>query len=328
MKVLITGAGGFIGSHLVNSQLNRGNFVRAVDLDLRRLNRAEQDPRLEKIQGDVTDPGLVRNLVDEVDIVYHLASAHLDTRIPEADYRRVNVAGTQILLQAAMQAGVRRFVHCSSVGVIGDVKNPPADETTDCRPTNIYEQTKLEGEEAAVGFARQNGFPVVIARPAWVYGPHCPRTEKLLRAISKGRFLFFGSGENLRHPIYVNDAVRGLELCAEPGSRTGEVYIIAGEIPVQVVDLVALISQELGVRPPRFRLPVAVGRGGAAVLELVYQLTGGQPPFTRRSLDFFVKNNAYDTGKAQRELGFRPRADLRAGIRETIEWWKSNGEKT
>jgi len=323
MKVLITGAGGFIGSHLVDSQLEKGNFVRAVDLHVERLSHVANHPSLEIILGDITAPDLARELPKEVEAVYHLASAHLDVSLSDEHYRHVNVGGTLGLLDAAKSAGVRRFVHCSSVGVIGDVEQPPADETSPCRPTNIYEQTKLEGEQAALEFARRTGFPVVVARPAWVYGPRCPRTEKLFRAIARGRFPIFGSGRNLRHPIYVVDAVHGLELCAQGDEAVGEVYILAGKEPVRVVDLVSMISQELGVSPPKLHLPIALGKWGGAALEMAFKPLGRQPPFSRRSVDFFVKHNAYSIAKACRELSFQPQVNLRTGIQKTIHWQAS-----
>jgi nucleoside-diphosphate-sugar epimerase len=320
VKVLITGAGGFIGSHLVDSQLDKGNDVRAVDLDLNRLSHVAGQPNLETIQVDITGLEQAKKLVDGIDVVYHLASAHLDVRLSSDDYRRVNVGGSLGLLQAARQAGVRRFVHCSSVGVIGNVEIPPADETTACQPTNIYEKTKLEGEQAVLEFARQNAYPVVVARPAWVYGPRCPRTDKLLRTIAKGRFLIFGSGKNMRHPIYISDAVRALELCAEVENIAGEVYIIAGADPVQVAELVNVISQELGASSPKLHLPITFGLWGGMTLELVFKLIKRPPPFSRRSVDFFLKHNAYDISKARRELGFQPEVDLVNGIRKTIDW--------
>lgn len=323
MKVLITGAGGFIGSHLVDSQLDAGNFVRAVDLHLNRLEQAANHPLIEVIQGDMTDPTLARGLMEGVSVVYHLASAHLDVSLSDEHYRRVNVTGTLGLLEAAQEAGVARFVHCSSVGVIGDVQNPPADETSPCHPTNIYEQTKLEGERAALEFWDRNGFPVVVVRPAWVYGPRCPRTQKLFRGIATGHFPIFGDGQNLRHPVYISDVVKGLELSAQVAQIDGEVYIIAGNEPVRVVDLVNMISQELGVNPPRLKLPISLGRLGGAMLESVFKPLRKQPPFSRRSIDFFLKDNAYDISKSRRALGFQPQVDLRTGIQNVIRWQDS-----
>jgi nucleoside-diphosphate-sugar epimerase len=320
MKVLITGAGGFIGSHLVDSQLEKGHDVRAVDLYVDRLSHHRDHARLEIIKGDITDPQLVQRLVPGIEVIYHLASAHLDVSLSDEHYRKVNVSGTLSLVEAASKAGVRRFVHCSSVGVTGNVDKPPVDESYSSPPTNIYERTKLEGERAALEFAAGSGFPLVVARPAWVYGPRDPRTQKLFRTISKGRFLIFGSGQNWRHPVYVSDAVLGLELCAQAEGACGEVYIIAGSQPAQVVDLIRLISNELGVSPPRIHLPLVLGKLGGVSLEAIFKLLGKQPPFSRRSLDFFQKNNAYDIGKARRELGYQPQVDLPTGIRHMVRW--------
>ena len=320
MNALITGGGGFIGSHLVDSQLALGHRVRTVDLQAERLAHVVHHPDLEVVVGDIRDQALMQGLVEGIDVVYHLASAHLDVTLSHAHYWAVNVEATTNLLQVAHQAGVQRVVHCSSVGVIGDVKNPPADENSACHPTNIYEWTKLAGEQAALQFAGKTGFPIVVARPAWVYGPSCPRTQKLFRTIGKGQFVMFGNGRTLRHPIYVSDAVRGLELCAETESVTGQVYIIAGKKPVTIETLVRMIAEVLEVRPPAVRLPVSVGKTAGHALQLAFGLLGRQPPFSRRSLDFFLKDNAYDISKAECELGFHPRVDLRAGLIETLHW--------
>ena len=320
MNALITGGGGFIGSHLVDSQLAQGHRVRTVDLQTERLARVAHHHDLEIVVGDIRDQALMQELLEGIDVVYHLASAHLDVTLPDVHYWAVNVEATRNLLQVARQAGVQRVVHCSSVGVIGDVKNPPADENSPCHPTNIYERTKLAGEQAALQFAGKTGFPIVVARPAWVYGPRCPRTQKLFRTVGKGHFVMFGSGRTLRHPVYIADAIRGLELCAETQSVTGQVYIIAGKNPVTIETLVRIIAEVLKVRPPAVRLPVTLGKTAGHALQLAYGPLGRQPPFSRRSLDFFLKDNAYDISKAECELGFNPQFDLRAGLMETLHW--------
>jgi dihydroflavonol-4-reductase len=320
VNVLITGGAGFIGSHLVDSQLTQGHQVRTVDRHLGRLRAVAPHARLEVIQGDIRDATLVERSLAGIDVVYHLASAHLDVSLPPSDYWQINVDATTELLEAARAAGVLRVVHCSSVGVMGDVKNPPGDELTPLHPTNLYEQTKLAGENAARQFAARTGLSVVVARPAWVYGPRCPRTAKLLRAIQRGRFVVFGNGRTLRHPLYVADAVAGLERCAVSASAPGEVYILAGERAVSIETLVRTAAEVLQVPPPRVHLPAGLGLLAGYVLQWAFHLLGKSPPFSSRSMDFFLKDNAYDTRKAQHWLGFRPQVDLRSGLDASGRW--------
>jgi dihydroflavonol-4-reductase len=294
--------------------------VRTVDLDVGPLAHATGHPNLDLLVADLTDPSTREKIVQGIEIVYHLASAHLDVRQPETHYRTVNVSATLGLAQAAHAAGVQRFVHCSSVGVFGDLANSPANEDTPCFPTNIYERTKLEGERAVLQFGRETGFDLVVARPAWVFGPRCPRTRKLLHAVAKGYFVIFGQGRNLRHPVYVSDAVRGLELCAQVPGIAGRIYILAGEEPVTVMQLVKVVSDALNVPEPAIHMPLALGRLAAWLMEMSCKPLGRQPPFSHRSLDFFSKNNAYSIEKARGNLGFAPQVDFRSGILQTLSW--------
>lgn len=128
----------------------------------------------------------------------------------------------------------------------------------------------------------------------------------------------------MRHPVYIGDAVKGLELCASAESVNGEVFIIAGENAVPVADLVNLMSRKLGVRSPKLHLPITLGLLGGYSLEVVFKLIGKQPPFSRRSVDFFLKHNAYDIRKAKRMLGYQPQTDLRTGMQKTIQWNHNN----
>jgi nucleoside-diphosphate-sugar epimerase len=323
MKILITGGGGFIGSHLVESQLAHGYHVRAVDLHVDRLAHLASHPSLEIVTGDMTNGDLVKGLVYGIDVIYHLASAHLDITLSEDYYRKVNVDATIYLLRAAHEAGVRRMVHCSTNGVVGEIDNPPVDETVTCHPTNAYERTKLAGELAVLSYGHETGFPVVVVRPAWVYGPRCPRTQKLILNVRKGRFPMFGDGHTLRHPVYISDAIQGLELCAEVEGANGQVYFIAGEMPVTIAELVQTVASVQGVKPPSIHLPLAAGKAAGYALQFAFKPLGKQPPFSRRSVDFYLKDNAYNIGKAKRELGFRPQVNLQAGLTETLTWQRN-----
>ena len=123
----------------------------------------------------------------------------------------------------------------------------------------------------------------------------------------------------MRHPVYITDAIYGLELCAESPDIDGEVFIIAGELPVESRELVSVIRDQLNIRTPQIYLPIFLGQATGMSLELLFKLIGRQPPFSRRSMDFFLKHNSYTIAKAQSRLNYRPQVDLLTGIQKTIE---------
>lgn len=324
MRVIITGAGGFIGGHLVVDQLRRGREVTALDLKVGALASHNSNPKLNIIQGDFTDGEMVGKLLPGHDVCYHLASAHLETGVSDSLFWRVNVEGTRDFIERCYQAGISRFVHCSSVGVFGDIENPPADEDSECHPDVAYEKSKLAGEQAVKEFAREYGFDTVVIRPAWVYGPGCPRTLKLIRQIKKRRFFFVGNGQTLRHPIYIDDMVEGFEVAATHDRASGEVFIMAGPHAVTIKDLSIEIARNLGVPPPRLKLPKAVIWPVCVLFESGGRLMKREAPFTRRSLKFFTGNTAFLIDKANRLIGFTPKVAFPEGVKVTINWARDN----
>jgi len=324
-RVLVTGAGGFIGSHLVRDQLGRGRQVVATDIDLGRLDMSDPKDALLKVPVDIRKARELNPLLQHTDTVFHLAAAHLDVTKDETYYRDVNVRASTELVRLCAEAGVRRFVHCSTVGVYGALSSLPADEDTPPAPDIAYERTKLEGEEAVLKAASRAGLSTVILRPAWVYGPSCPRTLKLLRAVARRRFFFAGEGANLRHPIFITDMLEAFELAANcPPSATG-LYITAGPDTVALRDLVLLVAEELGVdyRPPR--VPMWLMHAACLAMEKSMALAGREPPFSRRSLKFFTDSSTFDISKARQGLGFQPRVETREGIRRTIKACREQG---
>lgn len=320
MRVLITGAGGFIGHHLVADQLKRGREVTAVDLHVERLQPIINNSKLQVLQGDFTDRSFLDHHLPGHDICFHLASAHLETGVGEDYFWNVNVQGARDFVERCYQAGIRRFVHCSSVGVYGDIRKPPANEGTECYPDIPYEKSKLAGEHAVREFGLQNGYPVVSLRPSWVYGPGCPRTLKLFKTIKKGHFFYVGSGNTLRHPIYIDDMVEGFEIAAVHEQAPGEVFIIAGPRVVALDELVGRIASCLDVAPPRLRLPQSLVWAGCYLLESAFGLMSKEPPFSRRSLKFFTGNTAFNTRKAAYVLDFQAKVELQEGLRRTFSW--------
>jgi nucleoside-diphosphate-sugar epimerase len=312
-RALVTGAGGFIGRHLVAALLAEGRAVHALDLQLGSL---PSHALLTRFEGDVADPRLQARAVEGVGSVFHLAAAHLGVLPSDAEFERINVAAVRSLARAAARAGVARFVHTSSVGVYGRIADPPADEATPCRPKLAYEKTKLAGERALLETAAELRLPAVVLRPAWVYGPGCPRTEKLLRAIARGRFVVGGSGRSLRHCLHVSDMLRAFA-CAELATGAdGQAVIVGEREPVTIRTLVDEIAALVGARPPR-ALPLPLLRMAALGAELAFRPLRREPPISRRTLEFFTSNTAFRTDRARKLLGFEPTLDLRAGLAAT-----------
>lgn len=322
-NVLVTGAGGFIGRHLVVDQLARGRRVHGIDLQTGGLAATGGDLVSQEV--DVRATEQLRPHLAACDTVFHLAAAHLDV-LKDADYfHEVNVRATERLVRAAADEGVRRFVHCSTVGVYGSLASLPADEETPPAPDIAYEASKLDGERAVREAAPGTGVDVVVIRPSWVYGPGCPRTLKLIRTVARKRFFFVGDGANLRHPIYISDLLEAFELAATRHTGHAETIIAAGPEALSVRQLVNLMTEELGIAHTPPRVPFGLMRAAVFGLEQVARLTGREPPFSRRSLKFFTDSSAFRTDKARRLLAFSPRVDTRQGLRLTIEYCRKNG---
>ena len=328
MKVLVTGATGFTGGHLATTLANRGYHVRAL-VRPRSVARFEGSAAaragVHACPGDLTDASALRNAAKGVDVVYHIAATYREAGQPDAAYRDVNVRGTQNVLDAALNGGARRVVHCSTGGVHGHIERPPADEDAPFAPGDIYQETKLEAESLAREYGRTHTIEVVIARPIGIYGPGDTRFLKMFRGLSRGRFPMLGSGDAFYHLTYIDDLVEGFRLCGEVPGAAGRTYILAGPRYTTLRELVALIANELGVKPPRVHLPVWPFWTAGLLCEMVCIPLRIEPPLYRRRVDFYTKSRAFDTSRARTELGYAPRVDLEEGIRRTAAWYREQG---
>jgi nucleoside-diphosphate-sugar epimerase len=315
--VLITGAAGFIGSHLALRLAREGGKIRALDVKPAPL--AFHNTSIQYHRVDLRQIEAVRAILDGVHTVFHLASAHLEVHARPEFFEQVNVAAAASLAEACAAASVTRLVHTSSVGVYGHVQQPPAAEDAPVAPRNAYERTKLAGEKAVLEVAARRGLAVIVLRPAWVYGPGCGRTAKLVRSLMQRRFVFIGDGCNLRHPLYIDDLVDAFGLASRARAElSGRVYNVAGPRPLSVEELVTAFARAVGVAVPRRRIPRAAGWALGRSAELVWGIAGREPPFSRRSLSFFDADNAFDTTAAFRDFGFVPQVELEEGLRRTL----------
>jgi nucleoside-diphosphate-sugar epimerase len=323
--VVITGANGFIGKHLTADQLALGRHVVAVDLEVGNLENFRNDPKLTIKKSDICDANAMSEIIDGADIVFHLAAAHLQLAVPESNYWAINVDAIAKLLKLATEAKVKRFIHCSTVGVYGPIETLPADENTPCRPSITYERTKCAGEELVRKAAGEGVLSTIVLRPAWVYGPGCPRTLKLLRSISSKKFFFVGSGANMRHPLYIGDLLQAFERAATHRVIPGNTFIIAGPEAISVRELVQVASKSLGVHYNPVTVPKTPVAIACTILERIFTALHRQPPFSSRSLKFFTESSAFSTAKAKKELEFEARTDLSNGLSRTIATLRNEG---
>lgn len=269
------------------------------------------------------EPEAVRGCLAGVSDVYHLAASFRTEHADREEFYRTNVKGTRHLLEAARDAGVRRFVHCSTVGVHGEIEDPPASESYRYQPGDYYQETKLEGERAALEFA-DHGLEVAVVRPAGIYGPGDRRFLKLFKAISTGRFVMIGSGRTLYHMTYVEDLIDGLMLAGEVPDAAGEVFIIAGDEYTTLTRLVELTADALGVSRPRLKLPYPPVYAASVLCDRLFRAVGVDPPLYPRRVEFFAKDRAFDISKARKLLGYHPKVSLEDGLAMTAKWYRDN----
>jgi len=324
VKVLVTGANGFTGSHLARLLREAENEVRAFVREGSNLSLLD-GVDVERFEGDLTNAAKLREAVAGVDRVFHIAAVYREARLSDEIYRQVNVEGTRLLAQAAVDEGGIPFLYCSTCGVHGEVA-APADESAPYNPGDIYQQTKVEAERVVLGLHRDRGLPVVVLRPVGIYGPGDRRFLKLFRGVAHRKFPMIGKGDVFYHLTHVEDVARGFMRASQLGAGVnGEAFILAGARYTTVKELIELIADKAGVAPPRLRLPAGPIYAAAALCEDVCRPFGIEPPLHRRRLDFFLKDRAFKIDKARQVLGWEPQVDLESGIAETLEWYREVG---
>jgi dihydroflavonol-4-reductase len=324
VHALVTGATGFTGGHLARALAARGQVVRALVREPGRA-RSLEAKGIQLVIGDIRDRAALEAAIAGVEVVYHLAAIYRQAGIKRDVYQAVNASAVRDIVEISSRAGVRRVVHCSTVGVHGDIEHPPANEDAPLRPGDPYQVSKLEGERLARETGERLGIEVTIARPSGIYGPGDRRLLKLFRGVARGRFPILGQGEIYYHLTHIDDLVEGFRLCGEHPAAPGRTYILAGGEYTTLNQLVALIAEVAGVPPPKLYLPVWPFWIAGALCEALLVPIGVEPPIYRRRVDFYTKSRAFDISRARGELGYEPRVALRQGIERTLTWYRDHG---
>jgi dihydroflavonol-4-reductase len=325
MKVLVTGANGFVGSHICRRLAERGDPVRALvrkDSDCRALNGVN----VEFATGDILDPASLDRAMEGCDQVYHLAAiVRFFTTDPEG-MRAANTLGTKNVLDAAKKAGVKRIIHTSTAAILKHlVAGDTADESmlkTEKEVVGAYELTKLEADQVAMNAAK-DGLPVVVVNLTAPLGPWDTKPSPVGRMILqflRGKFpAYTDSGLNV---INVRDAAEGHLLVGEKG-KVGERYIIGGE-NLSLKAFLDILSELSGVPSPKMKVPYALTIIGGLWGELTGRITGKEPLACMASVRMGKYPHYVKTDKAKTDLGFRA-GPLKAALKEEIDWFRAQG---
>jgi nucleoside-diphosphate-sugar epimerase len=324
IRALVTGASGFTGGYMVQNLLDHGYDVRIFIQSTSPIDKLVQKG-VEFAFGDLRNAEEVESAVEDIDIIFHIAALYRSTHVPDSAYWDVNARGTEHLMKAALKKGVKRVIHCSTVGVHGHIEHPPADETAPFHPGDVYQESKLEGEKIALFYHREKGLPVTVVRPSGIYGPGDYRMLKLYKMIQNRKFIMFGDGNPFYHLTFVTDVCEGFRLAGESDKAVGEAYIIAGDKYLTLNEFAETVARELKVPPPKLHLPVWPVYYSAFFVEKICVALHTPPPIFRRRVDFYTKSRAFDCSKAKRDFNFKPKVDYLEGIKRTISWYITTG---
>jgi nucleoside-diphosphate-sugar epimerase len=325
---LITGATGFVGGHLAEA-------CRERRMEVRTIARPNSDTKaLDKLgvkiyHGDLTDHNVVREAVQDVDLIVHCAAKVGDWGRVE-EYRAVNVEGLRNLLEACKGTMVQRFVHLSSLGVYAARHHYGTDENEPLPERHIdgYTQSKVEAEQLALRYYREFEVPVVVLRPGFIYGPR-DRTllPKIIENLKLGKVRYVGGGKGALNTIYVGNLVEAIFLALHSPDAVGKIYNLTdGELVTKRRFLEAVAEGMDLPKPPNRSVPIWLARILANVMEKRARRKGAKeaPRLTQARLKFLGLNLDFSIEKAKRELGYKPTTSFAEGIRRTMAWHRQN----
>ena len=338
-RVLVTGASGCIGRCLVKRLAAAGCQVNALDLDEAGLQKlASENPpgTVVAFQGSLEDSRIVAQAGARVEAVFHAAAkVHAIPRNAqeEAEFFRINVAGTENLLTHSAGTDLRAFVFFSTIAVYGAGDGKPLNEATPLHPDNAYAKSKLQAEQRVREFFASRAIKPTIFRMSLVYGEgERGNFSRMMRSVDRGRFVMVGNGMTRKSMIYVEDVVSAALLAASNAAGQGETFVLSDPEPYALKDIVGVLAKHLGRRPPCIRLPVSVLRAGGTALGVLGRALGFKPMFTRPDVDKLLTDTVCDVAKIQRVLGFQSQYGLHEGARRTVKWFRqeqprSEGER-
>jgi dihydroflavonol-4-reductase len=324
MLILITGATGFIGSHLTEALHKKGYKLRVILRETSNRRWIENLP-IDYLVGDIHDESLLKKAVDGVDYIYNLAGVTKARN--EAEYFRSNHEATRKLLNAAFthNPGVKRFVQISSQTVTGpSMEGKPVTEDTPCQPITAYGRSKLEAEKECLKL--MGTLPITIVRPPAVYGPRDKDIYEFFKTMSKGLHPMIGFSDTYVSLIHVSDLVRGIVLAGEHRKSIGGTYFISSERYYNWKEVGGITAKIMNKHAIRIRVPVFLVYGVSLFAEIGAFFTR-KPALLNieKARDLVQRAWTCSIEKAKRELGYREELTIEEGIKDTVKWYRENG---
>ena len=329
MRALVTGASGFIGSHIVDRVLEQGHTVRALVRPSSDVSYLEERG-VELVRGDLTDPDSLAPAVEGIETVFH-AAAMVGDWGPWRAFKSATIEGTRNVLKAAAQAGVRRFLHISSDAVYSHRclgKRMTEETPLETRFTwwDYYRRSKLAAERLAWRYSDDGRLSVTALRPGVVLGERDRATVPGVIAFLRSKSaMYLGGGHNRLPYVYAGDVADACLLAASSDKAAGGAYNVVSPEKVTQRDLFASVAEESGLALPKRAMPLPIAYGIAFVMELASVLGGrrSRPSLTRFSVTMIGGHYLEDATKTERELGWRAETPMREAVRRSVEWQRA-----
>ena len=334
MKVLVTGASGFVGNHLVEMLVERGDEVRALVQPGQDTDHLKTLSGVEVIYGDLTDRPSLERAVQGTRRVYNIA-AKTGPWGPEKLYQAINVQGLADLIDTAMEAGVDRIVHTSSITVYGHhLSGIVTEDHPYHAEDNPYSRTKIAGEKLIFRLVEEHGAPVVIVRPGWIYGPRDKASfGRFVNLVASGKARLLGNGNNIVPIVYVRDVAQGLIKAGDAGEEAvGRAYNIVDDRRVTQAEYLNTIADALHMPPVSSKLPFSAiyfaGRSAETIwhigAQFVPTLRHTPPPLMTYGVTLLGGDQRFSIDRARHELGYVPEVDVKQGVAEGVRWHLSS----
>jgi len=334
MKVLVTGASGFIGSHLTQRLVKEGHSVRVLvrEEDQSKLPKNRKDSldllhnlKLEIVKGDFLDKESLEKALEGIEVVFHLGAIARPMAIADKLYFDVNEKGTRNLFESIDKKKIKKIVMMSSVSAVGTARNDLAlDEKSERLPVDVYGRSKLAQEKVAEEFIEKDKLPIVMLRPPMVFGPRDVEMLRLFKAVDK-RFFPLSSENKCLEFLYVGNLVEACFLAWKKG-KVGEKYHITNGEHYSINDVINSISRAQNEKVFQIKLPRFVFVSMGYLVEVISKLINAHPPFQHNTIDWMTGKLWYSNpAKAMKELEYKPIVSLDDGTRNTFEYYKKKG---